>query len=143
MDDRNTRHPASLYETFGPANARPVAERLEIRYTPKHGNWLNMAGIELEVLARQCLERRIPDREVLRREVGAWQEHRNLDTARVGWRFTTQDAHIKLITRQPISGGSIRERHADETPQGQPVEHDGDQQRARDGYRKFDHPAGD
>ena len=69
MDNLNTHHPASLYEAFEPAEARRLAERLEIHYTPKHGSWLNMAEIELGALARQCLERRIPDQEVLRREV--------------------------------------------------------------------------
>ena len=73
----NTHHPASLYEAFEPMEARRIAERLEIHYTPKHGSWLNMAEIEIGVLARQCLGRRIPDQEVLRREVDAWQNQRN------------------------------------------------------------------
>ena len=90
MDNLNTHHPASLYEAFEPAEARRLAERLEIHYTPKHGSWLNMAEIELGVLTRQCLDRRIPDQEVLRREVEAWQGRRNLDAVRVDWRFTTQ-----------------------------------------------------
>ena len=89
MDNLNTHHPASLYEAFEPVEARRLAERLEIHYTPKHGSWLNMAEIELGALARQCLERRIPDQEVLRREVEAWQGRRNLDAVRVDWRFTT------------------------------------------------------
>ena len=84
MDNLNTHHPASLYEAFEPAEARRIAERLEIHYTPKHGSWLNMAEIELGVLARQCLNRRIPDQGVLRRETGAWQQQRNRDTIRVG-----------------------------------------------------------
>ena len=96
MDNLNTHHPASLYEAFEPAEARRIAERLEIHYTPKHGSWLNMAEIELGVLARQCLNRRIPDQGVLRRETGAWQQQRNRDTIRVDWRFTTADARIKL-----------------------------------------------
>ena len=96
MDNLNTRHPASLYEAFEPAGARRIAERLEIHYTPKHGNWLNMAEIELGILARQCLARHIPDRDVLRRETRTWQDRRNQDTIKVDWRFTTADARIKL-----------------------------------------------
>ena len=105
MDNLNTHHPASLYEAFEPAEARRIAERLEIHYTPKPlatrldrvaGSWLNMAEIEIGVLDRQCLDRRIPDQGVLRREAGAWQQQRNRDTIRVDWRFTTADARIKL-----------------------------------------------
>ena len=97
----NTHHPASLYEAFEPMEARRIAERLEIHYTPKHGSWLNMAEIEIGVLARQCLGRRIPDQEVLRREVDAWQNQRNRDMVRVDWRFTTDDARIKLKSLYP------------------------------------------
>ena len=82
MDNLNTHHAASLYEAFEASEARRIAERLEIHYTPKHGSWLNMAEI-----ARQ-LARRIPDREVLQCEVDAWQNRRNQDTVRVDWRFT-------------------------------------------------------
>ena len=82
MDNLNTHHPASLYEAFEPMEARRIAERLEIHYTPKHGSWLNMAEIEIGVLARQCLDRRIPDQEALRREVDAWQDQRNRDMVR-------------------------------------------------------------
>ena len=96
MDNLNTHHPASLYEAFEPAEARRIAERLEIHYTPKHGSWLNMAEIEIGVLARQCLDRRISDQSTLRQEVEAWQDRRNRDTIRVNWRFTTADARIKL-----------------------------------------------
>ena len=99
MDNLNTHHPASLYQAF--AEARRIAERLEIHYTPKHGSWLNMAEIEIGVLARQCLDRRVPDQSVLRREVGAWQQQRNRDTVRVDWRFTTADARIKLKSLYP------------------------------------------
>ena len=88
LDNLNTHHPASLYEAFEPAEARRIAERLEVHYTPKHGSWLDMAEIEIGVMARQCLDRRIPDQSALRREVGAWQQ-RNQDTIRVDWRFTT------------------------------------------------------
>ena len=101
MDNLNTHHAASLYEAFEPAEAQRIARRLEIHYTPKHGSWLNMAEIELGVLARQCLDRRIPDREVLAQETGAWQERRNRDGIRVDWRFTTQDARIKLKSLYP------------------------------------------
>ena len=101
MDNLNTHHPASLYEAFEPAEARRIAERLEIHYTPKHGNWLNMAEIELGVLARQCLARRIPDRDVLRREIRTWQDRRNQDTIKVDWRFTTTNARIKLKSLYP------------------------------------------
>ena len=101
MDNLNTHHPASLYEAFEPAEARRIAERLEIHYTPKHGSWLNRAEIELGALARQCLNRRIPDQGVLRREVAAWQQQRNRDTIRVDWRFTTADARIKLKSLYP------------------------------------------
>ena len=97
----NTHHPASLYEAFEPSEARRIAERLEIHYTPKHGSWLNMAEIEIGVLDRQCLSRRIPDQKVLRREVAAWQGQRNRDAVRVEWRFTTADARIKLKSLYP------------------------------------------
>ena len=101
LDNLNTHHPASLYEVFEPAEARRIAERLELHYTPKQGSWLNMAEIEIGVLARQCLDRRIPDQGVLRREAGAWQQQRNRDTIRVAWRFTTADARIKLKSLYP------------------------------------------
>ena len=101
MDNLNTHHPSSLYEAFEPAEARRIAERLEIHYTPKHGSWLDMAEIEIGVMARQCLDRRIPDQSALRREVGAWQQQRNRDAIRVDWRFTTQDARVKLKSLYP------------------------------------------
>ena len=101
MDNLNTHHPSSLYEEFEPSEARRIAERLEIHYTPKHGSWLDMAEIEIGVMARQCLDRRIPDQSVLRREVGAWQQQRNRDAIRVNWRFTTSDARIKLKSLYP------------------------------------------
>ena len=101
MDNRNTHHPASLYAAFEPAEARRIAERLEIHYPPKHGSWLNMAEIEIGVPARQCLDRRIPDQGVLRREAAAWQQQRNRDTIRADWRFTTADARIKLKSLYP------------------------------------------
>ena len=101
MDNLNTHHPASLYEAFEPAEARRISQRLEIHYTPKHGSWLNMAEIEIGVLVQQCLDRRIPDQDVLRREVGAWQGQRNQERVRVDWRFTTADARIKLKSLYP------------------------------------------
>ena len=101
MDNLNTHHPASLYEAFEPAEARRIAERLEVHNTPKHGSWLDMAEIEIGVMARQCLDRRIPDQSALRREVAAWQAQRNRDGIRVDWRFTTEDARIKLKSLYP------------------------------------------
>ncbi len=101
MDNLNTHHPASLYEAFEPAEARRIAERLEVHYTPKHGSWLDMAEIEIGVMARQCLDRRISDQSTLRREIEVWQDRRNRDTIRVNWRFTTADARIKLQSLYP------------------------------------------
>jgi DDE superfamily endonuclease len=96
MDNLNTHKVASLYEAFPPERARRIAERLEIHHTPKHGSWLNMAEVELSVLAGQCLDRRIESREELERQVAAWEEERNERQVGVRWRFTTADARIKL-----------------------------------------------
>jgi hypothetical protein len=96
MDNLNTHSTGSLYKTFPPEEARALAERLEIHYTPKHGSWLNVAECELSVLCRQCLDRRIPDIDTMRREVAAWAEDRNTRTKKVDWQFTTADARIKL-----------------------------------------------
>ena len=101
MDNLNTHTPASLYEAFEPAEARRIAKRLEIHHTPKHGSWLNMAEIEIGAMVRQCLDRRIPDRDAMRREVEAWQERRNRESVRVDWRFTTADARVKLKSLYP------------------------------------------
>jgi hypothetical protein len=101
MDNLNTHKLASLYEAFPPERARRIAEKLEIHHTPKHGSWLNMAEIELSVLARQCLARRIETREELEREVAAWEEGRNERGDEVRWRFTTADARIKLRRLYP------------------------------------------
>jgi transposase len=101
MDNLITHKPASLYEAFEPAEARRLWERLEIHYTPKHGSWLNMAETEFSVLASQCLNRRIPDQSLLRREVAAWEQQRNAAECRVDWRFTTEDARIKLKRLYP------------------------------------------
>lgn len=95
-DNLNTHHIASLYERFPAAQARELARRLEIHYTPRNGSWLNVAEIELSVLARQCLDRRIGSAEALAQEVAEWQRQRNADGSRVQWRFTTDDARIKL-----------------------------------------------
>jgi transposase len=101
MDNLNTHTPASLYETFEPEEAKRLAEKLQIHYTPKHGSWLNMAGIELSVLSRQCLERRVPDFEALEREANAWQDRRDGAGITVDWRFSTDDARIKLKRLYP------------------------------------------
>ena len=101
MDNLNTHKLASLYEAFTPAEARRVMERFELHYTPKHGSWLNMAEIELSVLARQCLDRRIPDPTTLTQEGAAWERQRNAAQCRVDWRFTTQEARIKLKRLYP------------------------------------------
>lgn len=101
MDNLNTHTPAALYEVFPPAEAKRLADRLEIHYTPKHGSWLNIAEIELSVLSRQCLDRRVPDVATLQAEVASWQERRNAAGGRVDWRFTTEDARIKLKRLYP------------------------------------------
>jgi len=101
QDNLNTHALASLYEAFPPEQARRLAERFEVHYTPKHGSWLNVAEIELSVLARQCLDRRIESAEELRREVGAWEEERNERAVEVRWRFTTAEARIKLHRLYP------------------------------------------
>lgn len=102
MDNLNTHKLASLYAAFPPAEARRIAEKLEIHHTPKHGSWLNMAEIELSVLSRQCLNRRMPDQATLKHEVAAWEAPRNAAASTVNWRFTTDDARIKLTRLYPI-----------------------------------------
>jgi DDE superfamily endonuclease len=101
QDQLNTHRAASLYKAFEPAEARRLLNKLEFHFTPKHGSWLNMAEIELSVLARQCLERRIPDQESLRQEVSAWQQSRNAQHRTVDWQFTTADARTKLKRLYP------------------------------------------
>ncbi len=101
MDNLNTHTPASLYEAFDPAEAKRLANKLEIHYTPKHGSWLNIAEIELSVLSRQCLDRRVPDFETLEAEVAAWQERRDATGSKIDWRFNTEDARIKLKRLYP------------------------------------------
>lgn len=100
-DNLNTHTPACLYEAFPPEQARRIAERMEWHYTPKHGSWLDMAEIELSVLSKQCLDRRIGSAEELRQEVGAWEEERNERGVVVQWRFTTADARVKLHRLYP------------------------------------------
>ncbi|HYT89701.1 MAG TPA: transposase [Gemmataceae bacterium] len=101
QDNLSTHTPAALYEAFEPAEARRLVEQLEWHYTPKHGSWLNVAEMELSVLARQCLDRRIPDEETLRREVSAWEQKRNAAVVKVDWQFTTADARVKLKRLYP------------------------------------------
>ena len=100
-DNLNTHKPGSLYEAFPPDTARRLAQRLEIHYTPKHGSWLNLAEVELSVLTRQCLDRRIPDIDTLRQETQTWQTRRNDRQKGVDWQFTTPDARIKLKRLYP------------------------------------------
>jgi transposase len=102
MDNLNTHTPASLYEAFDPKEARRLAKKLEIHYTPKHGSWLNMAEIELGILAGQCLDRRLPDRATLEQEAAAWVSARNAAIKTIDWRFTTDDARIKLDHLYPV-----------------------------------------
>jgi hypothetical protein len=101
MDNLNTHSPASLYEAFDPEKARRLCEKLEIHHTPKHGSWLNMAEIELSVLSRQCLQRRVPDFERLEAEAAAWQERRDAAGVKIDWRFSKDDARIKLKRLYP------------------------------------------
>jgi hypothetical protein len=105
MDNLNTHGPGSLYETFPPAQAKALWDKFEFVYTPKHGSWLNMAEIELNVLISQCLNRRIDDIEIVRKQTSAWQEHRNNKGAKVNWQFTTKDARIKLKRLYPTLDG--------------------------------------
>jgi hypothetical protein len=105
MDNLNTHAPGSLYETFPPDQAKALWDRFEFVYTPKHGSWLNMAEIELNVLISQCLNRRIDDIEIVRKQTSAWQEHRNNKGAKVNWQFTTKDARIKLKRLYPTFDG--------------------------------------
>lgn len=101
QDNLNTHRPASLYEAFDPAEARRLTERFEWHYTPKHGSWLNIAEGELSVLARQCLDRRIPDRATLDAEIRAWTQNRNSANAKLKWQFSTNDARVKLAHLYP------------------------------------------
>jgi DDE superfamily endonuclease len=102
QDNLNIHARSSLYEAFAAAEARRLVNRFEWVYTPKHGSWLDLAESELAVLTSQCLDRRIPDHKTLIREVGAWVKHRNLRHAKADWRFTTDDARIKLKHLYPV-----------------------------------------
>jgi hypothetical protein len=102
QDNLSTHAASSLYRAFPPAEARRIALRFEWHYTPKHGSWLNMAEAELSVLARQCLAQRIPDSETLDKHVAAWLARRNKHHAKADWRFTTEDARIKLKNLYPV-----------------------------------------
>lgn len=101
MDNLNTHSIASLYEAFPAAEALRLAKRLEIHHTPKHGSWLNIAEIELSVLKRQCLPERIPDIDLMRQQVKAWNQDRNTKQSKVDWHFTTEDARVKLKRLYP------------------------------------------
>jgi len=102
QDNLSTHKTASLYEAFPPDEARRLVERFEWHYTPKHGSWLDMAESELGVLATQCLDRRIPNKQTLAREVSAWQDNRNKHHAKADWQFTTADARVKLKRLYPL-----------------------------------------
>ena len=101
QDNLNTHSPASLYETFAPAEATRLKARFEFHFTPKHGSWMNIAEIELSALSRGCLARRIPDHATLAQKLAAWQRHRNQSATPVRWHFTTADARIKLRKLYP------------------------------------------
>lgn len=101
LDNLNTHGPASLYEAFDSAQAKRLTDKIEWHYTPKHGSWLNMAEIELSVLARQCLSERMGSKGYLQEQVAAWQQRRNVQSVRIDWRFTTEDARIKLKRLYP------------------------------------------
>jgi len=96
QDNLNTHVKSSLYKAFSPTEAKRILDKIEFHYTPKHGSWLNMAEIELSVLSRQCLDRRIPNKDLLNQEIAAWEKRRNQLACRMDWRFTTADARIKL-----------------------------------------------
>ena len=102
MDNLNTHVGASLYKTFKPQEARRILDKLEFHYTPKHGSWLNMAEIEFSILARECLDRRIPDKNILNKEVSAWANKRNSKKSKITWRFKKEDARIKLKRLYPL-----------------------------------------
>lgn len=104
MDNLNTHALSSLYKAFPAPEARRIAKKLEIHYTPKHGSWLDIAEIELNVMTRQCLSRRIEDIGLLRQELTAWESDRNKHTACIQWHFTTDNARTKLVSLYPKFG---------------------------------------
>ncbi len=101
MDNFNTHTPGALYEVFEPAEAKRILDRFEFVFTPKHGSWLNMAEIELNVLNSQCLSRRIDNMNEIKRQTNAWENHRNNRNAKINWQFTTKDSRIKLKKLYP------------------------------------------
>lgn len=101
MDNLNTHTPGALYQTFAPERAKALRDRFEFVYTPKHGSWLNVAEIEISVMVRQCLDRRMGSIEEVRREVSAWNRHRDNLQAKVDWQFTADDARVKLRRLYP------------------------------------------
>lgn len=103
LDNLNTHGPAALYEHFPPEEARRIAAKIEWHFTPEHGSWLNVAECELSALSRQCLNRRIPDKETLIQEVTAWTQRRNEANVTIDWQFTTNDARIKLKRLYPVT----------------------------------------
>lgn len=105
MDNLNTHNPGALYESFPPDKAKALWDRFQFVYTPKHGSWLNMAEIELNVLTGQCLKRRIDHIDIVKKEVAAWQKSRNNKGAKVNWQFTAEDARIKLRRLYPTLDG--------------------------------------
>lgn len=104
LDNLNTHKPAAFYDYFEPAEARRLLDTLEFHFTPVHGSWLNMAEIEFNRLQQQCLDRRIPDAATLRQEVAAWTDSLNAEDTDIGWRFTSEDARIKLRRLYPTIG---------------------------------------
>lgn len=101
MDNLNTHKAASLYKKYPPEEARRIIKKIEIHYTPKHGSWLDIAEIELNVMTRQCLSRRIESIDILRSELSTWEQERNSTKATVNWQFRTKDARVKLISLYP------------------------------------------
>lgn len=104
MDNLNTHRPASLYKRFPPEEARRIIKKLEIHYTPKHGSWLDIAEIELNMMTRQCLERRIDNIDTLGKELAAWESEKNSQEKKINWQFRTKDARIKLVSLYPKLG---------------------------------------
>jgi len=97
-DNLNTHVGASLYKAFVPEKARRILDRIKIHYSPKHGSWLNMAEIEFSILSKQCLDCRIPDQQIMKKEISIWEKERNGHSTPMKWRFTTEDARIKLLS---------------------------------------------
>ena len=102
LDNLNTHHPATLYETFSAEEANRILKKLEFHYTPKHASWLNQVEIEFSVLSRQCLERRIATQQELSEEIKLWQDQRNAEKATVNWRFSSPNARVKLKRLYPL-----------------------------------------